>query len=160
MQQKIKILYDVFLKILKYILFLYFLFLYKEFSALENLNPLFTLNKKIKYKSDIIKYDLYNKKYYLIGNSVITYNKLYIKANFIKINLKKNIIAAYSKYNKLLSNYIINNKILIIYNNKKYYCNNFVFNLKTQIGRANNLIYQEKSGIIISKSIKKKKICL
>lgn len=151
MKINIKIL-NILIKKIKIILFFYFIFSYKEFYALDNR----FINNNINYQSDIIKYDIYKNKSYLIGNALIKYNNTLIQANYIEINWKKNTIHAVSKYNNIKNESNIK-KILIINNNKKYYCDNFLFNLKTQIGIGNNFLYEEKYGILISKNIKKKK---
>jgi lipopolysaccharide assembly outer membrane protein LptD (OstA) len=111
------------------------------------------LNEKVRYvATDSMVVDLANQKAYLYNNAEVFYEDMHLKAGFIEIDFKNNVVYAKGLKDSTGN---INQRPLFENADGKYDAGEIAYNFDTKKGKIKDVITQQGEGYIHGRDIKK-----
>ena len=111
------------------------------------------LKSKVKYTAkDSMRFDVANQKMYLFGEAEVIYEALNLKAGYIELDLKNNIVYATGKQDSVGQETQLP---VFTEGTQSFKSHKMTYNFQTKKGRINEVITKEADGYIHGETIKK-----
>lgn len=111
------------------------------------------LKSKVKYAAkDSMRFDVVNQKMYLFGTAEVIYEDLNLKAGYVELDMKNNMV-----YAKGASDSLGNESELPVFKQgeQSFKSHNMAYNFQTKKGRISGVITKEAGGYIHGETVKK-----
>lgn len=111
------------------------------------------LKSKVKYSAkDSIRFDVTNQKMYLFGNAEVTYEDLNLKAGYIELDMKSNVVYAEGRKDSTGKEIEIP---VFTEKTQSFKSHKMTYNFQTKKGRISEVITKEADGYIHGETVKK-----
>ncbi|MCC6691248.1 MAG: LPS-assembly protein LptD, partial [Bacteroidia bacterium] len=111
------------------------------------------LKSKVKYTAnDSMRFDVINQKMYLFGNAEVTYEDLNLKAGYIELDMKKNLVFAQGAKDSLGKD---SELPVFTQKSQSFKSHKMTYNFQTKKGRIIEVLTKEADGYIHGETVKK-----